>query len=378
MEDEDQSDLRFDPSLPVEEIHLPPPEGSGGEVIGEKVTYRLAQQPGVYVLLKYVRPLIKRTDGTLACAPAPAGVLGRSAADVSLLASMVIDKLRYHLPLYRQHQRMQAAGVKLARSTLTNWVHRTADLLDPIYEAQLLSILSSDVLAMDETPIKAGRRDRGKMQTVYFWPLHGDQRHVAFPLSLTRATSVVRRLLECDCGTLLSDGYKAYELFAAETDRIEHAQYWAHTRRRFLEAEATAPDLVETALGFIRELFRMEQEIGKKHLSPEKKLEWRATHSKPLVDAFFGWLKSTLGDRVLLPRSPFHGAADNALAREGALRVFLGKPTVPLSTNHLEREIRPIALRRNYGEFRIMRSTRHNARAGTSVGARRLRIITAA
>ena len=44
------------------------------EVIGEKVTYRLAQRPGVYVVLKYVRPVIKlKETQTLHCSPAPAG-----------------------------------------------------------------------------------------------------------------------------------------------------------------------------------------------------------------------------------------------------------------------------------------------------------------
>ena len=31
-------------------------------VIGEKVTYRLAQRPGSYMVLKYNRPVIKRLD----------------------------------------------------------------------------------------------------------------------------------------------------------------------------------------------------------------------------------------------------------------------------------------------------------------------------
>ena len=44
--------LRFDASVPVEEIAVPHPEVAGRspeeyEVIGEKVTYRLAQRPGV-------------------------------------------------------------------------------------------------------------------------------------------------------------------------------------------------------------------------------------------------------------------------------------------------------------------------------------------
>jgi len=62
------------------------------------------------------------------------------------------------------------------------------------------------------------------------------------------------------------------------------------------------------------------------------------------VDEFFEWLKTTLDGCVLLPSNPFTEAASYALAREGPLRVFLEYPDVPIDTNHLEREIRPIAL----------------------------------
>ena len=63
----DESELRFDSSVPVQEILLPNPEVAdlppdAYEVIGEKVTYRLAQRPGAYVILKYRRPLIKRKE----------------------------------------------------------------------------------------------------------------------------------------------------------------------------------------------------------------------------------------------------------------------------------------------------------------------------
>lgn len=46
------------------------------------------------------------------------------------------------------------------------------------------------------------------------------------------------------------------------------------------------------------------------------------------------------------PRNPFTEAAGYALAREKELRVFLQYPDVPIDTNHLERQIRPIALGR--------------------------------
>ena len=50
-----------------------------------------------------------------------------------------------------------------------------------------------------------------------------------------------------------------------------------------------------------------------------------------------------------LSSNPFAQAARYALEREAALKVFLAYPQVPLDPNHLEREIRAIALgRRNW------------------------------
>ena len=173
----DESELRFDSSVPVQDILLPNPEAAAlapdaYEVIGEKVTYRLGQRPGAYVILKYRRPVIKRKDTEeVSCPPAPPAVFEKSFADVSVLAGLLIDKFTYHLPLYRQHQRLTQAGIRLSRGTLTQWVHRAAELLEPIYYALLSSILQSHVLTRDETPVKAGRRVKGKLHQGYFWPL---------------------------------------------------------------------------------------------------------------------------------------------------------------------------------------------------------------
>jgi len=129
-----ESELRFDSAVPVHEILLAnpavtdlPPEAY--DVIGEKVTYRLAQRPGAYVSLKYRRPVSKRKEiEVLSCPPAPPAVFEKSFADVSLLAGLRMDKLTYHLPLYRQHQRLLPAGIRLSRDTLTQGVQRAAEL----------------------------------------------------------------------------------------------------------------------------------------------------------------------------------------------------------------------------------------------------------
>lgn len=349
--------LRFDPSVPVKEIQVANPEMDGKdladyEVVGEKTTNRLAQRPASYVVLRYVRKVYKRkTDGEFCCPPAPPAVLEKGCADVSFLAGLLIDKFTYHLPLYRQHQRLTAAGIHLNRATLTNLVHRTANLLEPIYAAQLRSIMTSKVLAMDETPIKAGRKERppphrGQMKTCYFWPIYGDRDEIVFPFSTTRGSQVVREALKDYGGVLLSDGYRVYDQYVEKVNRIVHAQCWSHSRRCFVDAETSELKRAREAQERIAELYAEEAKMKEKALSPEEVLAYRGEHAKPIVDRFFEWLRSALREQIFLPTNLFTKAANYALKREKPLRVFLEYPNVPLDTNHIERAIRPIAIGR--------------------------------
>jgi transposase len=350
-EDEDsEGGLRFDESVPVEVTEAPLPEGVSfetHELVSEKVTDRLAQRPGTYVVLRTIRRVMKRkSDGALSCPPAPPAVLERCLADVSLLAGMVIDKCVYHLPLYRQHQRMAAAGVHLARADLTTWMHRVGGILEPIHGANLASIVAGSTATMDETPIRAGRDRPGHMRRAYFWPIYGDHNEVAFLYSPTRDGAIVRETLRGFTGTLLTDGYEVYNRYARTVNGVVHARCWSHARRHFESALDASPALCGEALERIGAIYEHEATLKARNLSPEKRLAYRAEHTRPAVELFFEWLRKAMEENLLLPSHPFLKAANYALEREAGLKVFLEYPDVPIDTNHLEREIRPIALGR--------------------------------
>jgi hypothetical protein len=241
---------------------------------------------------------------------------------------------------------MKAAGITVSRASLTNWVHRTVELLEPIYEAQAASVLGSTVLAMDETPIRAGRKAKGKMRTAYFWPIYGDRDEVIFPYASSRAHQHVEAFLGAFEGTLLTDGYGAYPAYAERRAKVEHALCWAHTRRGFVKAEDVEPERVARALEFIGQLYEIESEIREKERVGEAKLQVRGDRSRQVVAEFFEWLKDELARSALLPRNPFTVAANYALERRRGLEVFLADPEVPIDTNHLERTLRPIPMGR--------------------------------
>jgi transposase len=109
--------------------------------------------------LVYRRPVLRhKSQKTLVTVAAPVNVLEGCFADVSLLAGLMVYKAVYHLPLYRQHQRMLDSGLTASRATLINWIQKGIELLRPIYQAMLRQMLQSSVLTMDEVPMKAGRK----------------------------------------------------------------------------------------------------------------------------------------------------------------------------------------------------------------------------
>ena len=93
-------------------------------------------------MLKYVRKVIKHQDTqTIHTTVAPLNVLDKSIADVSLLAGMLVDKFVYHLPFYRQHQRIQKSGITLSRAI------------------DLLVLIDTNHLEQALRPIPMGRRN---------------------------------------------------------------------------------------------------------------------------------------------------------------------------------------------------------------------------
>ena len=343
--------LRFTEDALIAEIQMDDPAVDAlpddqKERIGEKVTWRLSQRPSSYLLLKIIRPVYKiQPSGEIACAPTPPAIFPGCVADVSVLAGLLIDKGLYHLPLYRQHQRMIDGGVILSRQTPINWSGRALDLLAPIVTAMGRDLVRTNThLAMDETPVKAGRLSPGKMKQAYLWPIYGEHDEVVFHYAASREHAHVETFLKGFTGTLLSDGYSAYTAYAAKHANVTHALCWAHARRYFERAEAQDTQACREALMLIGALYAHEQVIREQQLTGETKRDYRTTHSEPIVHAFFRWCDAQVLRPELTPKHPMMIALKYVQARRTGLKVFLSDPEVPLDTNHLERSLRPIPM----------------------------------
>lgn len=357
--DVNDTGLRFDESVPREVIDIDAPELTGEnadqyEIIDYKETSRLAQRPGSYVVLTYRRPVVRhKSTQTLTTPAAPDNVLEGCYADVSVLAGMMVDKAVYHLPLYRQHQRMLDSGVRVSRSTLINWLNKGIELLKPIYQAQAKHVLQSKILAMDEVPMKAGRKGKGKMQQTYFWPIYGDSDEIIFTWSRSRGHAHAVEQLAGFNGTLLTDGYNAYDKalqkLNKEDSQIVHATCWSHARRYFEKSQMMEPEASKQALAIIGSLYKHEEQCRKKSLDGDEVQSYRQKHHEPIVNQFFAWVYEQRQRTDLLPKNPLTKALNYVVEREDKLKIFLCNPNLPLDTNHLERALRVIPMgRKNY------------------------------
>jgi len=226
-------------------------------------------------------------------------------------------------------------------------VRRSIELLAPIVDAQLANILLSKILAMDETPIKAGRKQKGKMRQAYLWPVHGDQNEIVFRYTSTRDHRHVQEIIGDDyTGTLLTDGYEAYARYADLRDEVSHAQCWSHTRRYFERALDAEPQAVKEALALMGALYAHEKTIRKKSLTGKEKQAYRIKHSEPVIKSFWGWCDQQCHRTELLPSNPLSKALKYAMNRQASLQIFLSDPDIPLDTNHVERALRPIPMGR--------------------------------
>lgn len=115
---------------------------------------------------------------------------------------------------------------------------------------------------------------------------------------------------------------------------------WVHCRRRFDEALKLIPKSCQKeseAFLLMKQIQAIYREEGKLNdISSDERLKQRQAVIKPLVDAFFAYLKTIKASR----KDKFGDAVGYSLNQERYLRAFLTDGDVPTDNNASERAIR--------------------------------------
>lgn len=126
------------------------------------------------------------------------------------------------------------------------------------------------------------------------------------------------------------------------------AYCWAHARRKLYDVtQSSAAPIAQEGLTHIQALYRIEKDI--RGHSPDARHAVRQERSKPIIEAFEGWLAQ--GRARVSAKSPTGEALKYIAKYWDGLCLFLQDGRVELDNNAVERTIRPIALNRKNALF---------------------------
>ena len=354
----------FPAHLPRVDVILEPQEDvSGMRKIGEEITEELDLKPASLFVRRYIRPRYVSKEETFHIASLPARPIEKGMPGAGLLSAIITDKFVYHLPFYRQAQRYEQLGMKIPAATLDGWFEGACLLLEPLYQALRLQLLSTTYLQADETPIAVlDKQKKGDTHQGYHWVYYSpEKRLVLFDYQPGRGGAGVGKLLKNYKGYLQTDGYAAYEQFEARED-IVLVGCMAHARRYFEHALDNDKLRAEKVLLWIQVLYALEREAREKNLPVEDRYLLRQQKARPVMDLLGEWLVEE--HSKVLPKSAIGKAIHYLVARYNKIYLYLEDGRLEIDNNPVENAIRPVALGRKNYLF-----------AGSHAGAQRAAIV---
>lgn len=287
-----------------------------------------------------------KTDEHMVKADHPKALLHGSLVSPSLGAAIINGKYVNAVPLYRLEQEFQRYDLQITRQNIANWCIRLAEeYLSILYDYLHKELYFYHVIQADETPVLVNHDGRGAGSKSWMWVyrsghLYQKQQIVLYEYQQTRNASHPREFLKGYDGICVTDGYQVYHTLEKELEELTIAGCWVHCRRRFDEALKLIPKSYQkesNAFLLMKQIQAIYREEGKLNdLSSDERLKQRQAVIKPLVDAFFAYLKTINVSK----KDKFGDAVGYALNQEKYLRVFLTDGDVPIDNNASERAIR--------------------------------------
>ena len=287
-----------------------------------------------------------KTDEHMVKADHPKALLHGSLVSPSLGAAIINGKYVNAVPLYRLEQEFQRYGLQITRQNMANWCIRLAEeYLSVLYDHLHKELYFYHIIQADETPVLVNHDGRKAGSKSWMWVyrsghLYQKRQIVLYEYQQTRNASHPREFLKGYDGICVTDGYQVYHTLEKELEELTIAGCWVHCRRRFDEALKLIPKSYQKESNtflLMKQIQAIYREEGKLNdLSSDERLKQRQAVIKPLVDAFFAYLKTINVSK----KDKFGDAVGYALNQEKYLRVFLTDGDVPIDNNASERAIR--------------------------------------
>jgi hypothetical protein len=258
----------------------------------------------------------------------------------ALLAYVMNQKYRWHMPLYRIAQKLEAHGADIGDATLNSWCRLAAPLLVWLYTALLEKTLQSRVLGTDDTPVKTLDRTTDKnIKRGRIW-LHVGDGASAYQYTPNWRGEPICEVLEKHAGPLQSDGYKGFDKLFGKDKPRSRVGCMMHARRGFKKALDAKDERAALPLALVQRLYLVEEYANVTGAHGEERRKLRVQYSKPVMDALKNWL-DTDGKRAV-PKSPLGKAVTYANNQWSTLIRFLEDGDIPIDNGRVERGLRPV------------------------------------
>ena len=281
-----------------------------------------------------------------------------SIATSTLVSGIINGKYGNANPLNRLSNAFLASDINLSPQDMAGWCIKAANrYFQPLHDLMHQQMIDeSRLIHADESFFKVTEdlKARGKNAKSYMWLYHSDSRYGCHPMFLyeycpTRSSENPERFLKGYSGILLTDGYQAYHKLANENpDKLTVAGCWAHCLRRYsnlikaVSTQRAKGTVAKEAHDRIDAIYHVDNMY--KELPPEERKKMRQKNVKPLVDAFFEYLKNV--SPAIDKSSETGKAVAYSLNQEQYLREFLNNGIIPLDNNDAERSIRSFCVNR--------------------------------
>jgi transposase len=321
--------------------------GNARSEIGVETTEQYDYKPAEVFVIEHqqVKYACTCCEGQVCQAAKPPQPIDKGLPGPGLLAQIIDDKYRYHLPLNRSEERMKRLGASLSRSTMCDWMAACAELLTPLWELLKKHVLQSKVLHTDDTTVPVRDETRSTHRYGRLWDYIGDADHpgIVFDYTTTHARDGPATFLKGFKGFLQADAYGAYDgIYTGSSGDIVEVGCWAHARNKFADAQKTDPERALAAKAWVRRLYDVEDEA--KTLSSAERLRLRQEKSVPLLASFRQWLLAQKPQ--VLPKSPIAAAINYVFNQWEALNRYTTDGDLHIDNNVSERTLKLIGMGR--------------------------------
>ena len=287
--------------------------------------------------------------------------LGTKKYDETVAVTIALLKYANGLPFYRLEQLQASLGIPAPASTQWGLVQVLGLQAKPPYMEMLKQSAQGRLFHIDDTKgkilslIKEGETENGRkgIFTTGILSKIEDRTVVLYFTGRNHAGENLKELFEnrihgLSPPLLMCD---ALSRNTSEDLQIILSNCLTHGRRNFVDVVSSFPEECQFVIETLATVYHNDQISKDEKMTPEERLAFHQTESKPLMDALYLWLNKQLDEKLVEPNSGLGKAISYMLNHWEPLTRFLTVPGVPLDNNICERALKKAIIHRKNSLF---------------------------